>query len=236
MAPFKGSISQREVQWVKLSNSCTYNKICYFRRTRSLVNLAHGINIIGQCLMISAKNRYDDLQDKTIPKFLDARIDTNNLLSSLAFGMCACTFLNVFFCLLIICDWFWPERKENLCIQWIWKLGSAVASLWQVAACVVITIIVATQEVQIHGVSADEQESIRSTWDWISLAYRKDGRTVAGLVFYWLGCVSVCWGTVIMWHCYAYHNNDRPFADHARKDRAKTQIKEGLKLDSTPVR
>ena len=39
-----------------------------------------------------------------------------------------------------------------------------------------------------------------------------------------------------MWHCYAYHNNDRPFADHARKDRAKTQIKEGLKLDSTPVR
>lgn len=210
MAPFKGSISQREVQWVKLSNSCTYNKICYFRRTRSLVNLAHGINIIGQCLMISAKNRtlpfltlsiytdtllgYDDLQDKTIPKFLDARIDTNNLLSSLAFGMCACTFLNVFFCLLMICDWFWPERKENLCIQWIWKLGSAVASLWQVAACVVITIIVATQEVQIHGVSADEQESIRSTWDWISLAYRKDGRTVAGLVFYWLGCVSVCWG------------------------------------------
>ncbi|PYH38902.1 uncharacterized protein BO87DRAFT_403664 [Aspergillus neoniger CBS 115656] len=179
MAPFKGSISQRDVQLVKLSSSCTYNKICYFRRTRSLVNLAHGINIIGQFLMISAKNRYDDLQDKTIPKFLDARIDTNNLLSSLAFGMCACTFLN---------------RKENLCIQWTWKLGSAVASLLQVAACVVITIIVATQEVQIHGVSADEQESIRSTWDWISLAYRKDGRTVAGLVFYWLGCVSVCWG------------------------------------------
>ncbi|GLA75279.1 hypothetical protein AtubIFM55763_006548 [Aspergillus tubingensis] len=195
MAPFKGSISQREVQWVKLSNSCTYNKICYFRRTRSLVNLAHGIHIIGQFLMISAKNRYDDLQDKTIPKFLDARIDTNNLLSSLTFGMCACTFLNVFFCLLMICDWFWPERKENLCIQWTWKLGSAL-------------------EVQIHGVSADEQESIRSTWDWIALAYRKDGRTVAGLVFYWLG----------------------PFADHARKDRAKTQIKEGLKLDSTPVR
>ncbi|GLB04974.1 hypothetical protein AtubIFM57258_011002 [Aspergillus tubingensis] len=87
MAPFKGSISQREVQWVKLGDSCTYNKICYFRRTRSLVNLAHGINIIGQFLMISAKNRYDDLQDKTIPKFLDARIDTNNLLSSLTFGI-----------------------------------------------------------------------------------------------------------------------------------------------------
>ncbi|BCS01691.1 uncharacterized protein AKAW2_52032A [Aspergillus luchuensis] len=217
MAPFEGSISQREVQWVRLSSSCTYNKICYFRRTKSVVSLSHLISIIGQFLIISAQNRYDKLQDQNVPGYPDARVDASNLLSSLAFGVCACTFLNVFLCLLIICDWFWPERKENLCIQWAWKLGSAAASLFQLAACVVITIIVATQGVQIHGVSADEQETIRSTWDWISLAYRKDGRTVAGLVFYWVGCLFLFWGTIIMWHWYAYHNTDRPFAEDARK-------------------
>ncbi|RAH52006.1 hypothetical protein BO85DRAFT_384919 [Aspergillus piperis CBS 112811] len=194
MAPFKGSISRREVQWVRLSSSCTYNKICYFRRTKSVVGLSHLISIIGQFLIVSAKNRYDKLQDQNVRGYPDARVDASNLLSSLTFGMCACTFLNVFLCLIIICDWFWPERKENLCIQWAWKLGSAAASLFQLAACVVITIIVATQGVQIHGVSADEQETIRSTWDWISLAYRKDGRTVAGLVFYWVGCLFLFWG------------------------------------------
>ncbi|GAT22631.1 similar to An08g11010 [Aspergillus luchuensis] len=86
MAPFEGSISQREVQWVRLSSSCTYNKICYFRRTKSVVSLSHLISIIGQFLIISAQNRYDKLQDQNVPGYPDARVDASNLLSSLAFG------------------------------------------------------------------------------------------------------------------------------------------------------
>ncbi|GKZ56658.1 hypothetical protein AnigIFM49718_001926 [Aspergillus niger] len=155
MAPLIRNISRQEVQWVNSSNSCTYNKICFFRRTKSVVYLADHAIIIGHFLMISASNRV--------------------------------------LCLLLIFDSFWPERKETRCIQWTWKLGAAAASLFQLAACIVITISVATQGVQIHGVSAAEEEAIRSNWNRISLACGKDGRTVAGLVFYWIGCVFMFW-------------------------------------------
>ncbi|GLA05294.1 hypothetical protein AnigIFM60653_005772 [Aspergillus niger] len=238
MAPLIRNISRQEVQWVNSSNSCTYNKICFFRRTKSVVYLADHAIIIGHFLMISASNRYNKLQEQSIPGFPDAQINTSNLLSSFAFGMCACIFPLGVLCLLLIFDSFWPERKETRCIQWTWKLGAAAASLFQLAACIVITISVATQGVQIHGVSAAEEEAIRSNWNRISLACGKDGRTVAGLVFYWIGCVFMFWSTIAMWHCYTYHNIHWPFANHARQRRshgAKTVLRSSVILNSSEV-
>ncbi|KAI2816833.1 hypothetical protein CBS63078_5795 [Aspergillus niger] len=211
MAPLIRNISRQEVQWVNSSSSCTYNKICFFRRTGFVVYLADHATIIGHFLIISASNRYNELQDQSIPGVLS---------------------------LLLIFDSFWPERKETRCIQWTWKLGAAAASLSQLAACIVITLIVATQGIQIHGVSADEEAAIRGNWNWISLAYGKDGRTVAGLVFYWIGCVFMFWSTIAMWHCYAYHNIHWPFANHARQRRshgAKTVLRSSVILNSSEL-
>ncbi|KAI2862910.1 hypothetical protein CBS147321_2249 [Aspergillus niger] len=211
MAPLIRNISRQEVQWVNSSSSCTYNKICFFRRTGFVVYLADHATIIGHFLIISASNRYNELQDQSIPGVLS---------------------------LLLIFDSFWPERKETRCIQWTWKLGAAAASLSQLAACIVITLIVATQGIQIHGVSADEEAAIRGNWNWISLAYGEDGRTVAGLVFYWIGCVFMFWSTIAMWHCYAYHNIHWPFANHARQRRshgAKTVLRSSVILNSSEL-
>ncbi|CAK45773.1 hypothetical protein AnigIFM59636_010113 [Aspergillus niger] len=232
MAPLIRNISRQEVQWVNSSSSCTYNKICFFRRTGFVVYLADHATIIGHFLIISASNR------PIYTGFPDARINTSNLLSSFAFGMCACILPLGVLSLLLIFDSFWPERKETRCIQWTWKLGAAAASLSQLAACIVITLIVATQGIQIHGVSADEEAAIRGNWNWISLAYGKDGRTVAGLVFYWIGCVFMFWSTIAMWHCYAYHNIHWPFANHARQRRshgAKTVLRSSVILNSSEL-
>lgn len=83
MAPLIRNISRQEVQWVNSSSSCTYNKICFFRRTGFVVYLADHATIIGHFLIISASNRtlafpplfiytdgstgYNELQDQSIP-------------------------------------------------------------------------------------------------------------------------------------------------------------------------
>ncbi|GLA49420.1 hypothetical protein AnigIFM63604_005099 [Aspergillus niger] len=67
MAPSIRNISRQEVQWVNSSSSCTYNKICFFRRTGFVVYLADHATIIGHFLIISASNRYNELQDQSIP-------------------------------------------------------------------------------------------------------------------------------------------------------------------------
>ncbi|SPB52057.1 unnamed protein product [Aspergillus niger] len=171
MAPLIRNISRQEVQWVNSSSSCTYNKICFFRRTGFVVYLADHATIIGHFLIISASNRYNELQDQSIP-------------GSLMLGLTPATYL--------------------------------AASLS----------------------GSDEEAAIRGNWNWISLAYGKDGRTVAGLVFYWIGCVFMFWSTIAMWHCYAYHNIHWPFANHARQRRshgAKTVLRSSVILNSSEL-
>ena len=97
----------------------------------------------------------------------------------------------------IFFDLFWPERKEARCIQWTWKLSAAAASVFQLAACLATTVIVATHRVQMDGVSVEQQNSIRRNWNEAPLVYRHEARAVATVVTAWIVWLSTFWRYVL---------------------------------------
>lgn len=146
-------------------------------------------------------------------------------------------------------DLFWPEREEAPCIQWTWKLSAFAASVFQLASCLAITIVVADHGVRIDGLSADQEEFLRRDWRRAPLEYRHDGRSMAAVVTYWVTWLFTFWrqervpllystseltnasSTIIMWRAYAHNNKYGPFADHVRKD-----INSETPLDALPRR
>ncbi|KAE8441043.1 hypothetical protein EG329_006080 [Mollisiaceae sp. DMI_Dod_QoI] len=161
---------------------------------------------------------FDDYNGlKHIEGFPTAHIHTSDIVGCLAFDTFSCIFLSLFFTAALMFDVFWPERVEARRMQWIWKLGSAAATVFQLAASIAVTIIVATHGVHISSVSAEQENTIRGNWNGPPLKYGHGGKALAVIVFSWIEWVFTLGSTIAMWRCYAHNNKHGPFADRARK-------------------
>ena len=211
MAPLIENMSWHDAQWSKFRHSYMYNKIYYLRRTKfvvyqlttNIVNVVQGLDIsalkrtycdsCGGPKLIDRLIEYNGLQKQSIPGFPGARIDTSDLVGSFAFTIFSCIFLGLLFSAAVFFDLFWPERKEARCIQWTWKLSAAASSVFQLAAALAITIVVATHGVHIHGVSVEQENIIRREWNGPPLAYHQEGRALATVVTCWIVWLFTSW-------------------------------------------
>jgi hypothetical protein len=102
------------------------------------------------------------------------------------FNIFSCVFLALLFGAAVLFDLFWPEREEARCIQWTWKLSAAASSLFQLAASLATTIVVATHGVHIYGVSVEQENIIRRNWNGPPLVYQQSKLALAAVVFCWI--------------------------------------------------
>ena len=139
---------------------------------------------------------YNNTQKRSIPGFPDAQADASDLVGSLGFNIFSGIFLALFFGAALFFDLFWPERREAPCIQWAWKMGAAASSMFQLAACLAMTVIVADHGINFRGASTQQEREIRSNWNGPSLAYRNDGRALGAVVTGWVGWLFTLWRSV----------------------------------------
>lgn len=78
-------------------------------------------------------------------------------------------------------------------MQLIWKLGSALACTFQLAASVAVTLIVVLGKVSVHGVERAEQDVIREIWEGKPLVYKEYTLLWVLLAFCWVEVVFVVW-------------------------------------------
>ncbi|CRG89985.1 hypothetical protein PISL3812_07025 [Talaromyces islandicus] len=209
------NMHRHDVQWWKLKADYMYNKTYHLRRTKFVVyQIAGNIPSITNGLGIKVLKTYNAVRSRSVADFPSARINTTDLVASLGFNVAPNILIGLFFGAAVFYDLFWPERVECRRIQWTWQLSALALCVMQLAALLWLTIIVATHGIHIEGVTYDEANSIRQTWNGPALEYYKDGRAIATIVVEWIGFVFTAWSTITMMRSYAHNNKYGPFADH----------------------
>lgn len=78
-------------------------------------------------------------------------------------------------------------------MQWIWKVGSLTACTFQFAASLAITLIVALRKVAIHGISTDDEDLVRESWEGKPLVYKRYTLLWVLVAFCWVELGFVVW-------------------------------------------
>jgi len=91
-------------------------------------------------------------------------------------------------------DLLWPERQESRSVRTAWRVCGVLATVFQLASALALTIVTARRRSYVTGVSraqAEEWTGQREKSGGAPLMYRHNRRAVAAVVFAWLGWVSV---------------------------------------------
>ena len=149
-------------------------------------------------------------------------------------------------------DLFWPERQESKGVKTAWKVCSVFACLAALADALAYTYIVASRSAYITGTDPATGGSLLSQFKKAGetpLAYNKNGRAIASVVFLWPGMIftfvryDISYSilpllltydpsTYLLWHSLAHIDAHGPMSTHARNEKAAT---DGASVASTSL-
>lgn len=78
-------------------------------------------------------------------------------------------------------------------MQKIWKIGSAMVCVFEFAASLTITLVVALGQVGIHDVSREDEDLLRESWDGKPLVYTRNALLWVMVGFCWVQVVLGVW-------------------------------------------
>lgn len=207
---------REERTWGKFKASYMYNSVYYLRRTKFIVyqlatnnvqivtgigvNMLQGSPAIIYPLLFDVKRSltsniadYVAVKNTHIPNFPSAHLNTTNLIGSIAFLLFTSFTLSPFFSTALFFDLFWPERIESPAMQRIWKAGSSTICVFQFAASLAITLVIALGEVGSSGVDGEEKDMIREEWQGKQLIYKRYTLGWVLVAFCWVQFGLVVW-------------------------------------------
>jgi len=87
-------------------------------------------------------------------------------------------------------DLFWPERSESSTVKLAWKISSIVVSFMALADAIALTVIVATRNAFITGVSPSEAQMLFAENGPPNPIYRHNAYCIASTVILWPGVIA----------------------------------------------
>lgn len=121
----------------------------------------------------------------------NATINNNDFVGAFSYNIFVGVYVATIFGSAFFFDLFWPERKQVRGVKIAWRVTSVLAILFNLAAALLLTIILATHSASITGVDAAQARSLleRSKPNE-PLQYKHNKRGIASVVFIWLGLLG----------------------------------------------
>lgn len=142
----------------------------------------------------SRRADYNDEQRKVHRLDGNAHVHNDDYVGAASYNIFAGIFVAFIFGAAFFFDLFWPERHESKSVRIAWKVCGILAVLIHLAAALELTVITATHQGYVTGVSAQRGAELVGQFhkdDGTPLNYKKNPRAVAAVVFVWLGWISV---------------------------------------------
>ncbi|KAI7482900.1 hypothetical protein KC351_g5457 [Hortaea werneckii] len=221
MAPEVWGLNLGQMQWSAFSSKNMFgNRDWHLRRTKFVVyQLALIFCVVSESLGTSALSNYVDEQKFVKSRNSNAYVYNNDYVGAASYNIFAGVFVAFIFGALFFFDLFWPERHESKSVRIAWKVCGVLAALAHLASALVITIITASHQGYVTGVSQEEGDELVSQYGKASatpLNYKKNGRAVAAVVFAWLGWCSIVPSCILLF--LSIHNAEKglgPKSAHA---------------------
>lgn len=220
MAPVIWGLDLKEMQWGKFKSDYMFkNRDYHLRRTKFIVYQCalifcvvseslgtaalsgkHCSAAIMRAVMIprswltNAHPDYIDEQKHVHSLNPNAYVYNNDYVGAASYNIFAGVFVATIFGAAFFFDLFWPERYESKSVRIAWKVCGVLAVIFHLAAALELTIITATHQGYVTGVSAQEGARLVGTFhkdDGTPLNYKKNPRALAAIVFVWLGWISI---------------------------------------------
>jgi len=227
----------KEMQWGKFKSGYMFGNTMYHnRRTKFVIyQLAMILCVVSESLGTAALSDYVD-QQKFVSK-LDGNVTVHNndFVGIASYNIFVGIFVATIFGAAFFFDLFWPERQESKGVKTAWKVCSVFACMAALADALAYTYIVASRSAYITGTDPATGGSLLSQFKKAGetpLAYNKNGRAIASVVFLWPGMIFTFVSTYLLWHSLAHIDAHGPMSTHARNEKAAT---DGASVASTSL-
>jgi hypothetical protein len=194
MAPFMSGFPLKNVHWNVFYGSKMWNPNYYLRREKmAFYQLSTLMTTVCNSIGVALLTDYNDSQAGVEALDPTIYIYNNDFIGSLAYNVWACVFVAIVFTPAFILDLIWPERIESPRARLTWKIGSALACVFELSSALTLSVIVARHCGYFTGDAVLGQQYLDTfTKDGgTPLCYRHDARAVVVVIFAWLGFVAV---------------------------------------------
>lgn len=224
----------RDMQWAKFKSSYMWNNEYHLRRTKFIVyQCAMIFCVVSESLGTAALSgthaqvSHPPHTPLTPPDYVDqqafvesrdpsASLHNNDYIGAASYNIFVGIYVATIFGSAFFFDLFWPERHESPAVKLAWRLCSLLAIALTLASALALSVITATHAAYVTGVAPARARTLVAAYNGSPLQYRRNGRSIASLVFLWLGFPSVVASTVLLWMSLAHNDRLGPKSTHAR--------------------
>jgi hypothetical protein len=203
MAPVIWGLPLSEITWSKFGAANMWNRVYHMRRTKFIVYLLAIIFcVVSGALGIDALSRYVSQQEDVESRGRKGiSVSNNDYVGVASYNIFAGIYVATIFGAAFFLDLIWPERRESRGVRFAWKACAIAAIFVQLASCIAMTVIVATESAKLTGKKKGKGQNMAAMAamdDKISLKYRHSARVVASVVFAWIAWVFVVYSTCVL--------------------------------------
>ncbi|KAI4703590.1 hypothetical protein J4E89_010011 [Alternaria sp. Ai002NY15] len=186
-------LDMKEMQWGKFKSGYMWNNTYHNRRTKFIIyQLAMILCVVSESLGTAALSDYVD-QQKFVSKLdRNVMIHNNNFVGIASYNIFVGIFVATIFGAAFFFDLFWPERQESRGVINAWKACSVFACMLTLSDALAYTYITASKSAHLTGTDFERGQGLLSQFKKAGetpLAYNKNGRAIASVVFLWPGMI-----------------------------------------------
>jgi len=213
-------LDMKEMQWGKFKSGYMWNNTYHNRRTKFIIyQLAMILCVVSESLGTAALSDYVD-QQKFVSKLdRNVMIHNNNFVGIASYNIFVGIFVATIFGAAFFFDLFWPERQESRGVINALKACSVFACMLTLSDALAYTYITASKSAHLTGTDFERGQGLLSQFKKAGetpLAYNKNGRAIASVVFLWPGMIFTFVSTYLLWHSLNHIDKLGVFSAHAR--------------------
>ncbi|KAF3911323.1 hypothetical protein ABW21_db0205245 [Orbilia brochopaga] len=194
-----------EIQWYKFGSKNMFDPQWYLRREKMIIyQMAMIFMVVSESLGTAALSDYVDQQDYLEKFYPGSHIHNNDIVGIASFNIFIGVSVATIFGAAFFFDLFWPDRHESPGVKLAWRISAVAVCIGALADALAYTVIVATHECWVDGVSGEEESQLLRNSGQPNFIYRKNPKAVASVVLLWIGLVFTIASTFILFKYYAH--------------------------------
>jgi len=203
-----------DMQWGKFKGSYMFNQVYHLRKTKMIVyQVAMILCVVSESVGTAALSDYVDQQAGIyLRSHGRANVHNNDIVGIFSYNIFVGIAVATIFGSGFFFDLFWPERHETPAVKMAWKISSVVVSFMALADAIALTVIVATRQAFIRGVSPERAAQLFHQNGPPNPVYRHNAYCVASCVILWPGMLASFASTYIMWKSLQHDDKLGPFS------------------------
>ncbi|KAI0022561.1 hypothetical protein F4780DRAFT_182670 [Xylariomycetidae sp. FL0641] len=224
MAPVIWGLPLGEMKWSKFKSSYMWNNAYHRRKTKFIIYQAAMIStVVSESLGTAALSGYLDQQTyieqvskKTASEF------NNDIVGVGSYNIFVGVYVATIFGAAFFFDLFWPERHESKSVKLAWKICAILACFFTTSAAIALTVVVSRHSAHVYNAGgsnhsqADLDKFVKDSGGPPTV-YRNNPKTIASVVFLWIGVVSTVASAILLWKTQDHITTFGPKSTHERE-------------------